>query len=70
VAGSAPRSERGGRRFKSYHSDQHLADFPDPLPTDIPTETISLHMASVLEPPAPDFTRLSLPAFRTGWQSL
>ena len=25
--GSAPRSGRGGRRFKSCHSDQHLADF-------------------------------------------
>jgi hypothetical protein len=25
--GSTPRSGRGGRRFKSYHSDQHLADF-------------------------------------------
>ena len=26
-SGSAPRSGRGGRRFKSCHSDQHLADF-------------------------------------------
>jgi hypothetical protein len=26
VAGSAPRSGRGGRRFKSYHSDQYLAE--------------------------------------------
>jgi hypothetical protein len=25
-SGSAPRSGRGGRRFKSCHSDQHLAD--------------------------------------------
>src|SRR6266852_9762299 len=38
--GRAPRSGRGGRRFKSCHSDQHLADFPKALPTDIPTETI------------------------------
>ena len=28
VAGSAPRSGRGGRRFKSYHSDQYLAGVP------------------------------------------
>jgi hypothetical protein len=25
-SGSAPRSGRGGRRFKSCHSDQHLAE--------------------------------------------
>jgi hypothetical protein len=28
VAASAPRSGRGGRRFKSCHSDQHLAEDP------------------------------------------
>src|SRR5262249_14858765 len=40
--GRAPRPGRGGRRFKSCHSDQHLADFLKALPTDIPTETVLL----------------------------
>ena len=33
-----PRSGRGGRRFKSCHSDQYLADFLGASPTDSPTE--------------------------------
>jgi hypothetical protein len=33
-----PRSGRGGRRFKSCHSDQHLARFLGAIPTDSPTE--------------------------------
>src|SRR5260370_19505343 len=38
-AGSAPRSERGGRRFKSCHSDQYLADFQLLPGTDCGTDT-------------------------------
>jgi hypothetical protein len=38
--GSAPRSGRGGRRFKSCHSDQHLAKSSFSLPTVSPAETI------------------------------
>ena len=34
VAGSAPRSGRGGRRFKSCHSDQHLAEIKTFIGTD------------------------------------
>src|SRR5207253_2083735 len=37
--GSAPRSGRGGRRFKSCHSDQYLAQFGTATATDIATET-------------------------------
>jgi hypothetical protein len=33
-SGSAPRSGRGGRRFKSCHSDQHLAEFSSRFATD------------------------------------
>jgi hypothetical protein len=38
-SGSAPRSGRGGRRFKSCHSDQHLADSRLPTVTGYVTET-------------------------------
>jgi hypothetical protein len=45
VHDSAPRSGRGGRRFKSCHSDQHLADpetaSPTVCPTDIFVERVS-----------------------------
>jgi hypothetical protein len=37
--GSAPRSGRGGRRFKSCHSDQHLAPSETSIPTVSPTDT-------------------------------
>jgi hypothetical protein len=37
-SGRAPRSGRGGRRFKSCHSDQHLADPDTPTPTVSPTD--------------------------------
>jgi hypothetical protein len=36
---SLPRSGRGGRRFKSCHSDQYLAGFYIAAATDIATET-------------------------------
>src|SRR4029078_8823573 len=36
-SGSAPRSGRGGRRFKSCHSDQHLAHPEPAAPTVSPT---------------------------------
>jgi hypothetical protein len=35
---SAPRSGRGGRRFKSCHSDQYLDHLLRAIPTDSPTE--------------------------------
>jgi hypothetical protein len=35
---SLPRSGRGGRRFKSCHSDQYLADPQDSGPTVSPTD--------------------------------
>src|SRR5262249_30458388 len=38
-SGSAPRSGRGGRRFKSCHSDQHLASPETSIPTVSPTDT-------------------------------
>ena len=39
---SLPRSGRGGRRFKSCHSDQYLAEFEIAAATDIATETSNL----------------------------
>src|SRR6516165_10330664 len=48
--GRAPRSGRGGRRFKSCHSDQYLADpqipFPTVSPTDIRFYVFVLHDAA------------------------
>src|SRR5262245_14905730 len=38
---SAPRSGRGGRRFKSCHSDHYLAPSETPIPTVSPTDTPS-----------------------------
>jgi hypothetical protein len=52
---TTPRSGRGGRRFKSCHSDQHVADFKNPLPADIPTETI--------------LPRVALPVCSPEWKS-
>jgi hypothetical protein len=43
--GSAPRSGRGGRRFKSYHSDQHLAEIPTSTGTDCGTVSSDAHAA-------------------------
>src|ERR1700730_3118110 len=37
AVGSAPRSGRGGRRFKSCHSDQGLAEIPTSTGTDCGT---------------------------------
>jgi hypothetical protein len=37
-SGSAPRSGRGGRRFKSCHSDQYLAEIPKFPGTDCGTD--------------------------------
>jgi len=39
ASSDTPRSGRGGRRFKSCHSDQHLAFFQDLTGTDCGTET-------------------------------
>ena len=41
-SGSAPRSGRGGRRFKSCHSDHHLAQCDNQSGTNIGTETFSV----------------------------
>ena len=38
-SGSAPRSGRGGRRFKSCHSDQHLGSSETSIPTVSPTDS-------------------------------
>ena len=38
-SGFGPRSGRGGRRFKSCHSDQHLAPPETSIPTVSPTDT-------------------------------
>jgi hypothetical protein len=38
-SGNGPRSGRGGRRFKSCHSDQHLASSETSIPTVSPTDT-------------------------------
>ena len=45
---SEPRSGRGGRRFKSCHSDQYLASSETPIPTVSPTDT---RRAPLLPPP-------------------
>src|SRR5437588_7709281 len=39
--GSAPRSGRGGRRFKSCHSDHYLARYRGPTPTVFPEAMVS-----------------------------
>jgi hypothetical protein len=52
-AASAPRSGRGGRRFKSCHSDQHLAEIQTSTGTDC--GTVSLRRSGD-QPPRPDVT--------------
>jgi hypothetical protein len=53
--GSAPRSGRGGRRFKSCHSNQHLAEIPTSTGTDCGTVSSDAHAAlaafELLKPP-------------------
>jgi len=39
TGGTSPRSGRGGRRFKSCHSDQYLAEFHQSSGTDYGTDT-------------------------------
>ena len=43
--GRAPRSGRGGRRFKSCHSDHYLADPETAFPTVFSTETMFPYLA-------------------------
>jgi hypothetical protein len=47
--GSAPRSGRGGRRFKSCHSDQHLAEIPTSTGTDCGTVSSDAHAIASFE---------------------
>src|SRR5260370_41514749 len=45
--GGAPRSGRGGRRFKSCHSDQHLAENETLTGTDCGTVSTGANVASL-----------------------
>jgi hypothetical protein len=49
---SAPRSGRGGRRFKSCHSDQHLAKLPVPSGTTSGTDTLRFWTVQHVSGPA------------------
>jgi hypothetical protein len=56
--GSAPRSGRGGRRFKSYHSDQYLAEIPTSTGTGCGTVSSDVWRSSD-QPPRPDVTLMA-----------
>jgi putative tryptophan/tyrosine transport system substrate-binding protein len=57
---STPRSGRGGRRFKSCHSDQYLAPSEIPIPTVSPTDPVSLGFVRSFNRPGGNVTGVSL----------